>query len=128
MTISINYKNTLFNLSKLNPIRGKPTFENIHKLQNKIKANTKSVYSNLGGGAHVHLVLVLTDAQYAIISNMPFIYLTNSSPIIIPDGTTTHTNSNMRITHTKEVRLFENRWESSKPLFNRLSPHSMRRI
>ena len=26
--------------------------------------------------------------------------------LIIPDGTTTHASSNMRIAHTKEVRLF----------------------
>ena len=63
MKISINYKRTLFEKANLTPIHGKPTFETLHKLQNEIKANAKSIYSNLGGGAHDHLSLVLNDAQ-----------------------------------------------------------------
>ena len=58
MTSKINYKDTLFKLANLTPIRGKPTFETLHKLRNEIKANAKAVYSNLGGGAHNHLGLV----------------------------------------------------------------------
>ena len=44
--------------------------------------------------------------QYALISPTPFVYLTHPDPLIIPDGTTAHANSNMRIVHTKEVCLF----------------------
>ena len=108
MTNSINYKENLFERDNLTPIRDETTFENLHKLQNNIKANTKSVYFNIRGGAHGHLGLVLTNAQYALISLTPFIYLTPPGRLIIPDGTTDHPNSNMRITHTKKVRLF---WE-----------------
>ena len=43
MTSSINYNDTLFKRDKLTPIRVEPTFERLHKLQNKVKANTKSV-------------------------------------------------------------------------------------
>ena len=53
-----------------------------------------------------HLRLVLTELQYALISLTPFAYPTHMVLLIIPDGTTAHTNSNMRISHTKEVRLF----------------------
>ena len=93
MMSSVNYKDTVFERANLTPIRGKPTFEMLHKIQNKTKANAKAVYSNLGGGAHGHLGLVLADAQYALISNTPFVYPT--CPLIIPDGTTAHANSNM---------------------------------
>ena len=68
--------------------------------------NAKSVYSNLGGGSHGHLGLVLADAQYALISNMPFVYLTFPGPLVILYDTTAHANSNMLIAHTKEVHLF----------------------
>ena len=78
----------------------------LHKLWNKIKAKSKSVYSNLWGGAHGHLGLVLTDAQYALIFTTPFVHLSHPGPLIITDGTTTHVNSNMGIAHTKEVCLF----------------------
>ena len=49
---------------------------------------------------------MLTDEKYVIISPTPFDYPTHPGTLILPDGTTTHTNSNMRISHTKKVRLF----------------------
>ena len=73
MTSNINYNYTLFEQSNLTPIRGEPTFETLHKLWNEIKANAKSVCSNLGGVAHGHLGLVLTDAMYALISLTLFV-------------------------------------------------------
>ena len=66
----------------------------------------KSVDSNLGGGTNVHLGIFLTHAQYALILRMPFVYPNDQGPLIIPDSTTAHANSNMRVAHTKEVRLF----------------------
>ena len=106
MTSNINYNYTLFEQSNLTPIRGEPTFETLHKLWNEIKANAKSAYSNIGEESHGHLGLVLTAAQYALISPTPFSYPNQPGPLIITDGTTTHANSNTRIMHTKEVRLF----------------------
>ena len=44
---------------------------------------------------------MITDEQYALISPTTFVYPTHLGPLIIPDGTTTHANSNMWITHTK---------------------------
>ena len=79
----------------------------IHKLQNNIKANAKAVYSNIGGVAHVHIFLVLTYAQYALISNTPFVYPTHPGPLIILDSTTAHVNSNIQIAHTDEVHIFQ---------------------
>ena len=105
-TSSINYKDTLFNRDTLTPILVEPTFETLHKLCNEIKTNAKSVYSNLGGGSNSHIVLVLTDAQYAPISPTPFVYPTHPVPFTIPDSTTAHVNSNMQIAHTKKVCLF----------------------
>ena len=55
MTSDINYKDTLFKQANLTPIRGKPTFETLHKLRNEIKANDKAVYSNLGRGSYAPL-------------------------------------------------------------------------
>ena len=107
MESSINYKETLFERSKLNPIRGKPTFKMLHNLQNKIKSNTKSVYSIIGGGVHGHIGLVLTDAQYALISPTTFVYPTRPGTIIVPDSTASNENSNMQILHTEEVHLFQ---------------------
>ena len=102
MTRNIDYKDTLFERANLAPICGKPTFETLQKLQK----NSKSDYSNIGGWAQGHLSLVLTGAQHMIIYLTRFIYLTHPGHLIIMDGTTAHSKSNMRITHTEEVRLF----------------------
>ena len=106
MTSSINFKDTLLERANLSPIPGEPTFKTLHKLWNDIKSNEKAVYSTLGGGVHGHISLEITDAQYALISLTSFAYPTYPDPIIIPNGTTAHTNSNMQIAHTKTVCLF----------------------
>ena len=105
MTRNINYKDILFERSNLTPIRGEPPSKTHHKIRNEIKANTKAVYSNIGGGAHVHLGLLLTEVQYSLIYPTTFVYPTHPGPLIIPDGTTDHAKSNIRIEHTEEVRL-----------------------
>ena len=103
MEISINYRETLFDLANRTPIRGEPPFKTLHKLKIEMKENAKSMYSNLGGGAYGNLGLLLTDDQYALIYNTTFFYLTHPGPLIIPDGTTAYTNSNIRITHTRAM-------------------------
>ena len=57
----------------------------IYKLRNEIKVNANSVYSNIGGGSHGHISLVLTDSQYALISPTNFFYPTHLGLLIIPD-------------------------------------------
>ena len=64
------------------------------------------MYSNLGGGANVHINIVLTEYHHEIISNAPFVYTYHPVPLIITDGTTTHHNSTMHINNTKAVYIF----------------------
>ena len=78
----------------------------LHKLRNEIKANAKSVYPNLRGGAHGHISLLTTYEKYFLILNTPFIKPNHPGSIIIMYGTNFHMKSNMRITHNEEVRLF----------------------
>ena len=106
MTSFINCKDTLFKESNLTPIWGEPTLKTLHNIRNEIKANTKSVYYNLGGGSHDYLCLVLTDSKYALISKTTFVYPTHLYTIIILDKTINHKNYNMKIAHTEEVLLF----------------------
>ena len=73
MASYINYKDTIFEQSKIPPIRGETTFKAIYNIRNEIKANMKYVYSNIIGGAHGHLSLVLNHDQYAVILNTPFV-------------------------------------------------------
>ena len=78
----------------------------LHNLQKKMKANAKYVYSNIGGGAHGHINIVLTEYHHEIISNAPFVYTSHLGELIITDSTTAHNNSTMRINNTKAVHIF----------------------
>ena len=88
----INYEDNLFERAILTSIHCKPDFETLHKLLNEIKTNVKAVYSNIRGGAHVRIGLVLANAQYVLVLNTPFVYWTHSGLISIADGTTSHKN------------------------------------
>ena len=77
----INYKDTYFQFKELNRIHGEPTYDTIKKLHDQVKANAASVPSTLGGGNFGHLGLVLTPAQYALISNAPFDRPNHPGPI-----------------------------------------------
>ena len=56
-------------------------------LKDEIKTNASSIYSDLGGGAHGHLGLVLTPQEYAHVSAIPYIQLVHPGPLVIPPGT-----------------------------------------
>ena len=84
MTSTVNYRDTYFDRVNLTPICGKPTYETVHKLWNKFKANARSVYSHLGGGTHGHLGLVLTAAQYADIYTTVFTRPAQPGTLSIP--------------------------------------------
>ena len=78
----------------------------LHNLRNKIKANDKYVYSNLGEEAHININIVHTEYQHDIISNEPFVYPYHLCSLIINEGTTYHNNSTMHIINTKAVHIF----------------------
>ena len=70
----IDYTALYFKCKMPTPIRGKPTNKSLKRLQTELQANASLVETDLGRGNHRYLSLVLTDAEYALISNMaPFI-------------------------------------------------------
>ena len=103
MISTVNYRDTHFERANLTPIRGKPTYETVHKLWNEIKANARSVYSHLGGGTHGHLGLVLTAAQYADISNTVFTCPSHPVPLAIPLATTSVQRSTLQDAHIEDL-------------------------
>ena len=102
----VNYRDTHFEQANLTPIRGEPTYETVHKLWNEIKANTRSVYSHLGGGTHGHLGLVLTAAQYADISNTVFTRQAHPGPLATPLADTDVQRSTFRDSHIEDLQVF----------------------
>ena len=102
----INYRETYFEYPELTKIHGEPNSESLFKLRNELKANAQSVYSNLSDGAHGHLALVISDAQYAIITAAPFIRPVHPGTLIIPDGTTGPMATVMKEAYLEHLRLF----------------------
>ena len=70
----INYRETYFEFPELTKLQGEPNSESLlYKLHNELKANAQAVYSNLSDGNHGHLALVLSDAQYALLTDQHFV-------------------------------------------------------
>ena len=65
----VNYRETYFTKPDLTRILGIPTYEALHQMQLELKTNALSVHSNLGGAVHGHLGLLMTDVQYALLSD-----------------------------------------------------------
>ena len=75
---TIDYINNSFVYPTLTQIHGYPTFVTLNKLKKQLKLNARSVSSDLGGGMHGHLGLVLTPEDYAQVSQTP--YMTFQTP------------------------------------------------
>ena len=55
-----------------NKIHGYPAFVSLTKLKKQLKINAQSVFSDLAGGSHGHLGLVLAPEEYALVSQTPY--------------------------------------------------------
>jgi len=71
-----------------------------------LKANACSVSSNLGGGLHGLLALVLSPAQFDLISDVPFVRPVHPGPLVIPAGTTAAMSTILRDQHAEALRQF----------------------
>ena len=105
-TSFIDYRNTAFEIANLTKIHGEPTFESIRTLQREININAQCVHSELGGGAHGYLGLVLTPQEYALHSNAAYRRPPHPGPLVIPAGTTQHMANTMREQHRERLRVF----------------------
>jgi len=72
-TTSVNFKELYFLHPTLTKIHGKPTYQSLTQLHQELKANAGSVPSNLGGGNFGYLGILLSDAQYTLVSDIPFV-------------------------------------------------------
>ena len=112
----VNYVKTYFIHPTLTPIQGEPEYSTLKVLKNETKANASKVTSNLGGGSHGHLGLVLTPAEYAMISAVPYVRPLHPGPLNIPAGTTNHESNRLTVTHTEAIRVFRETVEVEKAI------------
>ena len=95
LTSSVKYKDSYFEHPVLTTIHRESTYETLHHLKNELKANTSSVPTNLGGGNHGYLGMVLTQAEYhRILPNNPLIRPPNPGVLVPnPNGTAAQISS-----------------------------------
>ena len=84
---AVDYAASYFKYKTLTPIQGAPANKTLKRLKQEFQENASSVESDLGGGDHSYLGLVLTDAEYATITATPFVALQYSAALAIPRGT-----------------------------------------
>ena len=114
----VNYVKTYFIHPTLTPIRGEPEYSTLKVLKNELKANASKVSSDLGGGNHGHLGLVLTPAEFAMISAVPYVRPIHPGNLTIPAGTRNHEANRLTLAHTETIRVFRETIEVEKALLN----------
>jgi hypothetical protein len=106
-TSGINYRKTYyFEFPELTKLQDKPNSESLYKLRNELKANTQAVSSNLSDGGHGYLALVLSDTQYALLTDQPSVQPAHPGPLAIPQNTSNAMSTVMKEAHHEGVRIF----------------------
>ena len=109
MTTNIDYEKTNFVYSDLTNIQGQPTYDLLKKIKEELTSNAASVPSDLGGGGHGHSGLVLTAAEHALLSPVPYVRPAHPRPLVIPAGPPAepaYMRQEMRETHKEQLRVF----------------------
>ena len=115
-----DFKTTYFQFERLTPINEKPDFQSLTKLRNELKTNAQAVPSTLGGGAHGLLGLVLTDLEYALVSNTPFDVEPYPGPLTFPPGTNTLQSKILQDAYQKRMHNYDTCTAVEKALVQQL--------
>ena len=122
ITPRVDYAATYFLYPKPTPIQGEPTYKALKRLKNELRANSSSVDSDLGGGDHGYLGLVLNEQEYSRVApNTPFIAPMFPGPLNIPRGTDTIDAINIRKEHKRNLGLYRECREVEKALVRHIT-------
>ena len=95
-----------FEYTSLNKIHGEPDYEQLKVLKDKLKTNATKIPSDLGGGGFGHLGLVLSPAEYANISPVPYVHPLHHGVLTIPNNAFEQTEKCCRDERKCELDLF----------------------
>ena len=76
-------------------------------MQLELKTSTLSVHSNLGSITHVHIRLLMANAQYALISNSTYVRPVYPVIIHIPNNATWVAADVLKFSVDKNIRVFQ---------------------
>ena len=105
---NIDYAAVYFKYSVPTPITGEPTHKSLKRLKTELRANASSVDTDLGGGDHGYLGLVLTDVEYARImpTPQPFVPLNFPGLLVIHSAHIAMQQVQARETHNEVITLY----------------------
>ena len=106
ITANLDYATTFFEYPILDRIHGEPTYEGLKRMKKQLKANAQSVPSILGGGQFGLLGLVLTPAEYQVISNVAFVEPARPAALQIPPFTAQHDAIRLRGEHEEDMDTY----------------------
>ena len=116
----VDYINTAFEYPILDKIHGAPTFSTLNRLKKQLQANAQSVSSDLGGGAHGHLGLVLTPTEYATVSDIAYTMPAHPGSLTIPRNTDAVEAVRRRDAHQERIRKFREATDVQKALIRQI--------
>ena len=99
---------------------GIPIYETLHLLYNEIKSNAMVVHSNLGGGQHVYLILVVRPTTYALLANTLFILQLHPGNFIIPIATNLHSQEEIKLQYDVNILVFHEKRGLERVLIQKL--------
>ena len=74
---------SLFKIKEATRLTAEPTFKSLTNLQDQLKINAQAIPSVLGGGNHGHLGLVVSPAEYQMITLTPFVRPINPGEFVL---------------------------------------------
>ena len=119
-SINIDYVDTYFEFPSLTRIQGEPTYKFLKKVKDELPANITSIITVLGGGVHIHLRLVLSAVDYALVLIEPYTRPTHPGTLVIPPGTAQHEVSRLHNDHKDAICLFHETIDVEKALLKKL--------
>jgi hypothetical protein len=121
-TTRIDYASTYFPYPIPTPIQGEPTYKSIKRLKNEIRANASSVDTDLGGGDHGYLALILNEVEYATVApQTPFLAPDFPGELLIPRGTDPVDALNIREKHKRDMGIYRECREVERALLRHIT-------
>ena len=106
MISTINYCETIFEHPELSKIIGVLKYETLHLLHNGIQSNAMAVHSNLEGGQHSYLGLVVIPDAYDVLTNTPFFFQVHPVNLVIPISSNRHVQEELKRQYDKNLTVF----------------------
>ena len=105
-----DYATVYFKYSTSTPITGEPSNKSLKRLKTELRANASSVDTDLGGGDHGYLGLIITGVEYARITPTPtptpFVAPNFPGPLVIAPTLTVLQQVQARETQEERLALY----------------------